>query len=232
MSPPPHLPPIPEKRRDFRGTLLSQPRPGADKKSQRRQYLSNCEGAAATPLTSHWHPSTSVTPSQIREEAGTRLRVPAPLRTTRKKLIEVALPLDAINSSIEAGEKLHTARASQHPAPVVGAALAAARSVIFARWWTIPSANPDLFPNERAQERERQRLFRIIEDLVKWENTTNEAFSSGRAPRSGSPGAAPALRTPIIRAPKAIRSRLPRPVRRRRLTATGSPAAWIGGSRI
>jgi putative DNA methylase len=37
-----------------------------------------------------------------------------------------------------------------------------------------PSANPDLFPTEKKQEKERQRLFKIIEDLVKWENTTNE----------------------------------------------------------
>jgi putative DNA methylase len=37
-----------------------------------------------------------------------------------------------------------------------------------------PSANPDLFPTERAQEIERERLFRIVEALVKWENTTNE----------------------------------------------------------
>ncbi len=37
-----------------------------------------------------------------------------------------------------------------------------------------PSAHPDLFPTERAQEKERQRLFKIIEELVQWENTTNE----------------------------------------------------------
>jgi len=37
-----------------------------------------------------------------------------------------------------------------------------------------PSSYPDLFPTEKKQEQERQRLFRIIEDLVKWENTTNE----------------------------------------------------------
>ena len=38
-----------------------------------------------------------------------------------------------------------------------------------------PSAHPDIFPTEKKQEKERQRLFRIIEELVKWENTTNEA---------------------------------------------------------
>ena len=37
-----------------------------------------------------------------------------------------------------------------------------------------PSARPELFPTEEAQSQERQRLFRIIEELVKWENTTNE----------------------------------------------------------
>jgi putative DNA methylase len=46
--------------------------------------------------------------------------------------------------------------------------------VIFAQMVDDPSAHPDIFPTEKKQEKERQRLFRIIEDLVKWENTTNE----------------------------------------------------------
>ena len=37
-----------------------------------------------------------------------------------------------------------------------------------------PSGHPDLFPTEKKQEKERPRLIRIIEDLVKWENTINE----------------------------------------------------------
>jgi putative DNA methylase len=37
-----------------------------------------------------------------------------------------------------------------------------------------PSANLDLFPTEKKQKKERKRLFKIIEELVKWENTTNE----------------------------------------------------------
>jgi putative DNA methylase len=37
-----------------------------------------------------------------------------------------------------------------------------------------PSSRPDLFPTEKKQEKERQRLFRIIEDLVLWENTTSQ----------------------------------------------------------
>jgi adenine-specific DNA methylase len=53
--------------------------------------------------------------------------------------------------------------------------LAAARAVIFAQMVDDPSSQPDIFRTEKAQEKERQRLFKIIEDLVKWENTTNEA---------------------------------------------------------
>ena len=52
--------------------------------------------------------------------------------------------------------------------------LAAARAVIFAQMVDDPSAHPDIFKTEKAQEKERQRLFKIIEDLVLWENTTNE----------------------------------------------------------
>jgi putative DNA methylase len=38
-----------------------------------------------------------------------------------------------------------------------------------------PSAWPDRFPTEADQDRERQRLFRILEELVKWENSNNAA---------------------------------------------------------
>jgi putative DNA methylase len=47
--------------------------------------------------------------------------------------------------------------------------------VIFAQMVDDPSACPDLFPTEKAQEKERQRLFKLLEELVQWENTTNEA---------------------------------------------------------
>jgi putative DNA methylase len=55
------------------------------------------------------------------------------------------------------------------------AAAGAARAVIFAQMVDDPSAHPEQFPTEEAQEQERQRLFRLIEELVLWENTTNEA---------------------------------------------------------
>jgi putative DNA methylase len=47
-------------------------------------------------------------------------------------------------------------------------------AVIFAQMVDDPSATPDLFPTERAQQKERQRLFKLIEQIVEWENTTNE----------------------------------------------------------
>src|SRR6266699_4224142 len=92
----------------------------------------------------------------------------------RKKLIEVALPLEAINKA-SAREK---ALRHGHPSTLhlwwARRPLAAARAVIFAQMVDDPSAHPDLFPSEKKQDKERQRLFRVIEDLVQWENTTNE----------------------------------------------------------
>ena len=38
-----------------------------------------------------------------------------------------------------------------------------------------PSSHPDKFPTEEAVDAERKRLFGIIEELVKWENSTSEA---------------------------------------------------------
>jgi putative DNA methylase len=46
--------------------------------------------------------------------------------------------------------------------------------VIFAQMVDDPSAHPDRFPTPEAQEIEGLRLFKIIEQLVRWENTTNE----------------------------------------------------------
>src|SRR5512147_3319820 len=92
-----------------------------------------------------------------------------------KKLIEVALPIDAINAAATKEKSIRHGHPSTLHLWWARRPLAAARAVIFAQMVDDPSANPDLFPTEKAQEKERQRLFRIIEDLVQWENTTNEA---------------------------------------------------------
>jgi len=98
--------------------------------------------------------------------------------TTRKKLIEVALPLEAINKAAAREKSIRHGHPSTLHLWWARRPLAAARAVIFAQMVDDPSANPDLFPTGKAQEKERQRLFRIIEDLVQWENTTNEEVLS------------------------------------------------------
>jgi len=94
--------------------------------------------------------------------------------TYRKKLIEVALPLDAINKASAREKSIRHGHPSTLHLWWARRPLAAARAVIFAQMVDDPSAHPDLFPTEKKQEKERQRLFRIIEDLVLWESTTNE----------------------------------------------------------
>jgi putative DNA methylase len=94
--------------------------------------------------------------------------------TPKKKLIEVALPLDAINKASAREKSIRHGHPSTLHLWWARRPLAAARAVIFAQMVDDPSAHPDIFPTEKAQEKERQRLFRIIEDLVLWENTTNE----------------------------------------------------------
>jgi len=92
----------------------------------------------------------------------------------KKKLIEVALPLDAINKASAREKSIRHGHPSTLHLWWARRPLAAARAVIFAQMVDDPSAHPDLFPTPKAQEKERLRLFRIIEDLVLWENTTNE----------------------------------------------------------
>src|SRR3954451_13389356 len=91
------------------------------------------------------------------------------------KLIEVALPLDAINAASAREKSIRQGHPSALHLWWARRPLAACRAVLFASLVDDPSARPDEFPTEEAQEAERQRLFRIIEELVKWENTTNEA---------------------------------------------------------
>ncbi|MEW6186951.1 MAG: DUF1156 domain-containing protein [Thermodesulfobacteriota bacterium] len=91
-----------------------------------------------------------------------------------KKLIEVALPLEAINKASAREKSIRHGHPSTLHLWWARRPLAAARAVIFAQMVDDPSAHPDIFPTEKAQEKERKRLFKIIEDLVLWENTNKE----------------------------------------------------------
>nr|WP_225734599.1 DUF1156 domain-containing protein [Tepidiforma bonchosmolovskayae] len=92
----------------------------------------------------------------------------------RKKLIEVALPLVAINQASAREKSIRHGHPSTLHLWWARRPLAAARAVIFAQMVDDPSAVPEEFPTPEAQEAERQRLFRLLEQLVQWENTTNE----------------------------------------------------------
>ena len=96
------------------------------------------------------------------------------MTVTRKKLIEVALPLDAINAASKREKSIRHGHPSTLHLWWARRPLAAARAVIFAQMVDDPSGNPERFPTKAKQDAERQRLFGIIEELVKWENTTNE----------------------------------------------------------
>ena len=100
--------------------------------------------------------------------------LPPPLANSRKKLIEVALPLDAINAASAREKSIRHGHPSTLHLWWARRPLAAARAVIFAQMVDDPSAHLDLFPTEADQEKERERLFDILKDLVLWENTTNE----------------------------------------------------------
>ena len=92
----------------------------------------------------------------------------------RKKLIEVALPLDAINKASKREKSIRHGHPSTLHLWWARRPLAAARAVIFAQMVDDPSSVPEEFATKEAQEAERTRLFAILEELVKWENTTNE----------------------------------------------------------
>jgi putative DNA methylase len=93
----------------------------------------------------------------------------------RKKLIEVALPLEAINRESAREKSIRHGHPSTLHLWWARRPLAACRAVLFASIVDDPSSHPGEFPTEEDQERERQRLFRIIQELVKWENSNNEA---------------------------------------------------------
>lgn len=94
----------------------------------------------------------------------------------RKKLIEVALPLEAINKESAREKSIRHGHPSTLHLWWARRPLAACRAVLFASLVDDPSAWPELFPSEETQDRERKRLFDIIEYLVKWESSNDQAI--------------------------------------------------------
>ncbi|NKC12889.1 MAG: DUF1156 domain-containing protein [Gammaproteobacteria bacterium] len=96
------------------------------------------------------------------------------MTVTRTKLIEVALPLDAINTASAREKSIRHGHPSTLHLWWARRPLAAARAVIFGQLVDDPSSVPEEFPTPEEQAGERERLFGILRELVKWENTGNE----------------------------------------------------------
>ncbi len=101
-----------------------------------------------------------------------------PAIKTPKKLIEVALPLDAINVAAAREKSIRHGHPSTLHLWWARRPLAAARAVIFAQMVNDPGYQQGggfrYGVNKEKAQAERERLFKIIEDLVLWENTNNE----------------------------------------------------------
>jgi len=110
--------------------------------------------------------------------------------TYRKKLIEVALPLEAINIESAREKSIRHGHPSTLHLWWARRPLAACRAVLFASLVDDPSSWPDKFPTEEAQIAERQRLFdilgritietdkkgntkQVIRGLVSWDDINN-----------------------------------------------------------
>ena len=93
---------------------------------------------------------------------------------TIKKLIEVALPLEAINAESAREKSIRHGHPSTLHLWWARRPLATARAVIWSSLVDDPSSHPEQFPTEEAQQQERERLFDILTRLVKWENSNDE----------------------------------------------------------
>ena len=93
----------------------------------------------------------------------------------KRKLIEVALPLDAISRASARDKSIRHGHPSTLHLWWARRPLAAARAVLWASLVDDPSAHPDRFPTEEDQAAERRRLFRILKRLVLWENSNDSA---------------------------------------------------------
>jgi putative DNA methylase len=94
--------------------------------------------------------------------------------TPRRKLIEVAMPLDAINKASAKEKSIRHGHPSTLHLWWARRPLAACRAVLFAQMVDDPSAWPERFPDEAAQKVERDRLHGVIERLVPWEASNDQ----------------------------------------------------------
>lgn len=98
------------------------------------------------------------------------------MTTVRKKLIEVSIPLEAINAASAREKSIRHGHPSTLHLWWARRPLAVCRAILFAQLVDDPSAWPDRFTTEEAQDAERRRLHRVIEAMVPWEASNNETI--------------------------------------------------------
>ncbi|SHJ89975.1 putative DNA methylase [Bradyrhizobium lablabi] len=94
----------------------------------------------------------------------------------RKKLIEVSIPLEAINVASAREKSIRHGHPSTLHLWWARRPLAACRAILFAQLVDDPSSWPDRFRTEEEQDAERKRLHKVIERLVPWEASNDEAI--------------------------------------------------------
>jgi putative DNA methylase len=144
------------------------------------------DGATARPL----RPAPAAAPQQpatkpdLFEGPKDRMSPNSPPAGHRKKLIEVSIPLEAINVASAREKSIRHGHPSTLHLWWARRPLAACRAVLFSQLVDDPSAWPDRFPTPEAVEAERMRLHKLIggtkeadykDGLVAWESSNNEA---------------------------------------------------------
>ena len=90
-----------------------------------------------------------------------------------KKLIEVALPLEKINTESAREKSIRHGHPSSLHLWWARRPLTAARAMLWASLVDDPSSHPELFPTEDLQKKERNRLFELLQKLIVWENSND-----------------------------------------------------------
>jgi putative DNA methylase len=99
--------------------------------------------------------------------------------TIRKKLIEVSIPLEAINAETKRRkQKAPKGYPTSFHKYWAQRPVAACRAVIFAQLVDDPGACPEDFPTKASENAERDRLHRLMERLISWDVSTNESVLS------------------------------------------------------
>ena len=96
------------------------------------------------------------------------------MTTRRKKLIEVSMPLEAINKASAKEKSIRHGHPSTLHLWWARRPLAACRAVLFGQLVDDPSGWPEEFPTAEDQEQERARLHRLIAEMVPWNATNDE----------------------------------------------------------